>query len=236
MKLAIMQPYFMPYIGYFQLINTVDKFIFYDEVTFIKKGWINRNRMLLNNQPKTFTIPLTNASSNNLIKDVLISDDKYKEWRRSFLRSLMFSYKKAKNYKKVQPLIENILSGSPKHISDLAIKSVMEVSKYLELQTEFETYTQDSGILYDSAQDRVLSICSREQASIYINPIGGTELYSVSDFENKNIELYFLQSRKSVYKQFSNEFVPFLSIIDILMFNDKKEIINMFESFELVQY
>jgi hypothetical protein len=234
MKLAIMQPYFMPYIGYFQLINTVDKFIFYDEVTFIKKGWINRNRMLLNNQPKMFTIPLTNASSNNLIKDVLISDDKYKEWRRSFLRSLMFSYKKAKNYNKVQPLIENVLSGSPKHISDLAIKSVMEVSKYLELQTEFETYTQDSGVIYDSAQDRVLSICSREQATIYINPIGGTELYSVSDFEKKNIELYFLQSSKSIYKQFSNEFVPFLSIIDILMFNDKKEIINMFENFELV--
>ena len=224
----------MPYIGYFQLINTVDKFIFYDEVTFIKKGWINRNRMLLNNQPKMFTIPLTNASSNNLIKDVLISDDKYKEWRRSFLRSLMFSYKKAKNYNKVQPLIENVLSGSPKHISDLAIKSVMEVSKYLELQTEFETYTQDSGVIYDSAQDRVLSICSREQATIYINPIGGTELYSVSDFEKKNIELYFLQSSKSIYKQFSNEFVPFLSIIDILMFNDKKEIINMFENFELV--
>lgn len=234
MKLAIMQPYFMPYIGYFQLINTVDKFIFYDEVTFIKKGWINRNRMLLNNKAKMFTIPLTNASSNNLIKEVLISEERYVEWRRSFLRSLMFSYKKAKQYEKVQPLIEEILAGTPKTISELAIKSVMQVSSYLGLDTEFETYKEAPDTSYSSAQDRVIQICKREKATTYINPIGGTELYSVADFSEQGIELSFLQAENSIYQQFSDEFVPFLSILDVLMFNDKQEVLEMLEDFRLV--
>lgn len=93
MKLAIMQPYFMPYIGYFQLINAVDKFIFYDDVTFIKQGWINRNQILINNQPSMFSIPLSNASSHVLIKDVLISENTYLKWKKSFLNSIKFSYK-----------------------------------------------------------------------------------------------------------------------------------------------
>ena len=104
-----MQPYFMPYIGYFQLINAVDKFIFYDDVTFIKQGWINRNQILINNQAKMFSIPLSNASSHVLIKDVLISETAYQKWKKSFLNSILFSYKKAKNYSKINALIERIL-------------------------------------------------------------------------------------------------------------------------------
>ncbi len=234
MKLAIMQPYFMPYIGYFQLINAVDKFIFYDDVTFIKQGWINRNQILINNQAKMFCIPLSNASSHVLIKDVLISESAYQKWKKSFLNSIFFSYKKAKNYSKINNLIEKILEKKPEKISELAIKSVIEVAQYLNLKTEFEICSDVYSNTYLSGQNRVLDICRREKATTYINPFGGMELYSQSIFYEKNIELFFIKANKSIYPQFSEEFVPFLSIIDVLMFNDIHDIHEQLDNFTLL--
>lgn len=234
MKLAIMQPYFMPYIGYFQLIKIVDKFIFYDDVTFIKQGWINRNKILINNQAKMFSIPLSNASSHVLIKDVLISEIAYQKWRKSFFNSIVFSYKKAKNYSKINALIEKILEKRPEKISELAIKSVVEVAQYLDLKTEFEICSDVYSNTYLSGQNRVLDICINEKAITYINPVGGMELYSKSVFQEKNIELFFIKANKSVYPQFSEEFVPFLSIIDVLMFNDLEDIHKQLDNFTLL--
>lgn len=234
MKVAIMQPYFMPYIGYFQLIKIVDKFIFYDDVTFIKQGWINRNKILINNQAKMFSIPLSNASSHVLIKDVLISEIAYQKWRKSFLNSIVFSYKKAKNYSKINALIEKILEKRPETISELAIKSVVEVAQYLDLKTEFEICSDVYSNTYLSGQNRVLDICINEKAITYINPVGGMELYSKSVFQEKNIELFFIKANKSVYPQFSEEFVPFLSIIDVLMFNDLEDIHKQLDNFTLL--
>lgn len=234
MKLAIMQPYFMPYIGYFQLIKIVDKFIFYDDVTFIKQGWINRNKILINNQAKMFSIPLSNASSHVLIKDVLISEIAYQKWRKSFFNSIVFSYKKAKNYSKINALIEKILEKRPETISELAIKSVVEVAQYLDLKTEFEICSDVYSNTYLSGQNRVLDICINEKAITYINPVGGMELYSKSVFQEKNIELFFIKANKSVYPQFSEEFVPFLSIIDVLMFNDLEDIHKQLDNFTLL--
>ncbi len=234
MKLAIMQPYFMPYIGYFQLINAVDKFIFYDDVTFIKQGWINRNQILINNQAKMFSIPLNNASSHVLIKDVLISESAYQKWKKSFLNSILYSYKKAKNYSKINTLIEKILEKRPETISELAIKSVIAVAQYLDLKTEFGICSDIYTNTYLSGQNRVLDICRNEKAKTYINPIGGMELYSKKVFHEKNIELFFIQTHKSVYTQFSEDFIPFLSIIDVLMFNDIDDIHKQLDNFTLL--
>ena len=234
MKLAIMQPYFMPYIGYFQLINLVDKFVFYDDVTFIKQGWINRNQILINDQAKLFSVPLSNASSHTLIKDVLISDIRYEKWKKSFLSTIMFNYKKAKNYAMVEALIDRILLTPPKTISELAIKSVIEISNYLDLDTEFDVSSKNYGNAHLSGQDRVLDICQKENANTYINPIGGIQLYSKDIFSERKIELMFLSAHKTIYKQFSSDFIPFLSIIDVLMFNDKKQVLEMLNDFELV--
>ncbi|WP_201537893.1 WbqC family protein [Psychrobacter immobilis] len=234
MKLAIMQPYFMPYIGYFQLINTVDKFIFYDDVTFIKQGWINRNQILINNKANMFSVPLANASSHTLIKDVLISENRYEKWKKSFLSSIMYNYKKSKNYEQVRLLIESILSEPPSSISDFAIKSIVEVSKYLDIMTDFEICSDQHSNTHLFGQNRVLDICKAENADTYINPIGGMTLYSESEFLENEIKLYFIKTDAFVYKQFSNEFVPFLSIIDILMFNDKEDVSKMLSNFELI--
>lgn len=229
-----MQPYFMPYIGYFQLINTVDKFIFYDDVTFIKQGWINRNQILVNNQAKMFTIPLSNASSHTLIKDILISENEYEKWKKSFLKTLVFNYNKAKNYNIIMDLVKRVLLNPPESISDLAVRSIIEVSKYLKFQTDFEICSKSYANASLSGQDRVLDICKQEGANTYINPINGMKLYSPSDFLEEEIELHFIKTNNIVYEQFSDEFVPFLSIIDVLMFNDKEKVLNMLNDFELV--
>jgi len=234
MKLAIMQPYFMPYIGYFQLINAVDKFVFYDDVTFIKQGWINRNQILINNQASLFSIPLSNASSHVLIKDVLVAEKAYDKWKKSFLNSILFSYKKAKNYQAISDLIYFILEQQPKTISELAIKSVIEVSRYLGIKTDFEVSSEKYQNTQLSGQQRVLDICENENARTYINPIGGVELYSKNVFLQHGIELFFIQDNKSVYNQFSEDFVPFLSIIDVMMFNDIEEIQEQLKKFHLV--
>lgn len=236
MKLGIMQPYLFPYIGYFQLINEVDKFIFYDDVTFIKQGWINRNQILINNQAKMFSVPLSNASSYTMIKDVLISDHRYEKWKKSFLSSIMFNYKKAENYETVRALIEDILSNPPETISELAIRSTIKVSNYLGIQTEFEISSDNYNNTQLSGQDRVIDICKAEQADIYINPLGGMKLYSKTTFEKKDIHLFFLSSSNNiVYKQFSEEFVPNLSIIDLLMFNDNISIKKILSQFTLIE-
>jgi len=228
-----MQPYIFPYIGYFQLIDAVDKFIFYDDVNFIKKGWINRNQILINDKAHLITIPLNKASQNIFIKDTLIS---YSEnWVKKLLIKLDNNYRKAPYFKDVFPLIKNILEKKTETISDLAINSIKEVSSYLGLNTEFELSSEkymDS--TYLKKEFRLIGICKKNNATDYINPIGGKEIYAREDFMNKGLKLKFIEPQINEYKQFNSEFVRGLSIIDVLMFNSKEEVKNMLDKFKLL--
>ena len=136
MKVAIMQPYIFPYIGYFQLIAAVDKFIFYDDVNFKKKSQINRNQILINGQANLFSVPLKKASQNKLINEIELRIDSI--WVENFIITLEFNYKKAPYFKDIFPLIENILKKKTETISDLAIISIKEISNHLGLKTKFE--------------------------------------------------------------------------------------------------
>lgn len=234
MKVAVMQPYLFPYIGYFQMIKAVDKFVFYDDVNFIKQGWINRNRILLNNKDFMFTVPLQKANSFSLIKDTLINDKLYDGWNIKFQQTLTQNYKKAPYFEEVINIIHSILEKEHKSISDLAIESVSAISNYLQLNTEFILSSET----YDNKEldrlERLISICKTEKATEYINAVGGQELYSKEDFKNHGIELHFIKSQPIEYTQFKNEFVPWLSIIDVLMFNSVEEINEMLDKFELI--
>jgi hypothetical protein len=231
MTIAIMQPYIFPYIGYFQLINAVDKFIIYDDVNFINKGWINRNRILVSGQPHLFTIPLKNASQNKLINEVELLQSE--PWQKKLLKTIQQSYQKAPNYRTVFPLIEEIVNFPANSISELAIFGLGRICDYLEITTEIVP----SSTIYDNsslkAQDRILNICEQEKASHYINPIGGMELYSKEKFQEAGIKLNFIRSTDVSYTQFKNAFVPWLSIIDILMFNDLENINDLLQEYEL---
>ena len=229
-----MQPYIFPYIGYFQLINSVDRFVVYDDVTFIKQGWINRNNILLNGKPHLFSVPLKNASSFTLIRNIELNHNLYKSWKEKFLKTLVQSYKKAPNYEQVFGLISGVLNKECITISELAVNSIVSTCNYLNIPTEFVLTAAG----YDNdglkAKDRVIDICKREHAGAYINPIGGMELYDKADFEQNGLQLNFIKSLPLKYPQNTDEFVPWLSIIDIMMFNDKEQIGLFLKNYELV--
>lgn len=229
MTLAIMQPYFFPYIGYWQLVNTVDTFVIYDDVTFIKQGYINRNSILVNGQAQIFTLELIGASSNKLINEIGVGNN-----RKKILKTLKQNYSKAPYFDVVFPIIEDILDQDEKNLAKFIGNSLEKISNYLELDTKF-IYSSD--IEKDSslkAQNKILDICKILHAKKYINAIGGKVLYDKEVFQQNNMELNFIKTELIEYEQFKNEFVPYLSIIDIMMFNSKKNIQNMLNHYKLV--
>ena len=221
MKLAIMQPYLFPYIGYFQMIYSVDKFVFLDDVNFIKGGWINRNNILINNKITLFTLPLKNASPHKKIFEIEVVDNKFNE---KFLKSITMAYKKAPYFLPAISLIQNILDKKNTTISNIAKTSIIEISKYLSINTKMEL----SSTIYQNQQlrgeERIIDICKIESCSDYINLPGGIDIYDTIKFKNNNLNLKFIIPGDIVYPQFGECFHSKLSIIDVLMFNSPKKI------------
>lgn len=229
MRLGIMQPYFFPYLGYWQLLANVDKYVVYDDVTYIKGGWINRNNFLINGQKNLLTMQLEKASSYTLIKDIAIKDDFVK-----FLKTIEMGYKKAPFFEDSFRLLKDICQCPDKKLGQFLFNSHIKICEYLGIDTElilsssFEKHTELKG------KDKVISICKQLGADEYINAIGGQELYDKKEFAENGIRLNFLQANLREYRQLKNEFVAGLSIIDIMMFNSKEEIKEMLNDFNLV--
>ncbi len=223
-----MQPYIFPYIGYFQLMNNVDKFIVYDNIQFTKKGWINRNRILVNGVDAYITIPIKKDSDYLDIKDRYLSDDWNIE-RKKLLNRIIESYRKAPYFNPVFSLIEDIINTEEKSLFKFILNSLKKTNDYLEIKTPLiisSTLDIDHAL---KSEKKVIELCKAINADTYINPIGGLELYNKDHFKNEGLNLKFLKANNIIYRQFKNDFVPFLSIIDVMMFNDinsLKEIIS----------
>ena len=232
MKIGIMQPYFLPYIGYWQLLNVVDKYVIYDDVNYINRGWINRNRILLNSKDKMITLSLKEVSQNKLIKEIeLLNNEKERE---KLLKTISQSYKKAPFYDEVYPLIEEILNYKEINLEKFLENSIKKIIEYLEIDT---TILISSEIEKDNmlkGKNKILDICKNLGASEYYNAIGGQELYSYEEFNKESIKLKFLKSGNIEYKQFKNEFIPNLSIIDVMMFNSKEKIKEFLNNYTLI--
>jgi len=233
-KIAMNQPYTFPYIGYFQLVNAVDKFIAYDHVTFIKNGWVNRNRILVNGTPSMFSIPLDQASSSKLIRETAVNPTLYPNWRNKFYKTLEFNYKRAPHYEQVLQILKEILDGDHKLISEIAIDSLKSVCSFLEISTEIVEVEFRYGNTSLKGENRIIDMCRSENANIYINAIGGQTLYSRETFRKNGIDLKFLEPKEITYRQMGKPFVPWLSIIDVLMFNSKVETRSMLDDYRLI--
>lgn len=232
MTLAIMQPYFLPYLGYFKLLNAVDKFILYDDVNFINRGWINRNQILVGGKEHLFTVPLQDASQNKLIHEVSLSPDA--AWRKKLLKTIAQSYRKAPQYETVFPLLEGIINAPSENIAEYCGQSLTKTADYLNIKTEIVITSRHYGNEALKGQERILDICQREKADHYVNPINGQALYDKSHFAEKGITLSFINAKLQVYQQFKNEFIPWLSIIDPMMFNSIEEVQDLLRGYELV--
>jgi len=229
MNLAVMQPYLFPYIGYWQLIDAVDIFIIYDDVNFIKQGYINRNNILQKQKAHLFTLELIGASSNKKINDIKIGGNSNK-----LLRTIKQNYSKAPFYEDVSQVLEEILNNEEKELSKFLGFSLVKIAKYLNINTKFLYSSDIKNDKTFKVQDRLIEMSKILNATGYINSIGGIELYDKEVFSQNDINLSFLKTHEISYKQFNNEFVPNLSIVDILMFNSKDNIKNMLTQFELI--
>jgi len=230
MKLGIMQPYFLPYLGYWQLINSVDTFVVYDNIQFSKKGWFNRNNILLNNKKTIFTIPLKKDSDSLDVIERYLADDSQKQ-RLKILGQIKNSYRKAPYFNDTYLLIEDIFLNNENNLFNYTYNSILKICDYLDINTNIVISSHIDIDHSLKSQDKVIAINKALKSTQYINPIGGTELYNTNDFEKENIKLNFLESDVPQYKQFNEEFIPYLSIIDILMFNSKDEIKGMLKQF-----
>lgn len=233
MKVSVMQPYFMPYIGYFQLIKEADFFVFYDDVNFINRGWINRNRILVNQKPTYITISLENASQNKLINEIIIFErDKTYD---KILKTIEQSYKKAPYFRDIFELIKNIFAKNHTDISSLAAESVMQICDYLDLKTQFSFSSKTFLETKDNNRaDRLIEITRQLGGNTLINAIGGQALYEKTYFKEHGIDLFFIKTKDIQYTQKTPEFQPNLSIIDVLMNNSKEETQTLISKYELI--
>jgi hypothetical protein len=232
-KIAIMQPYFLPYIGYWQLIRSVDEFVVYDNIEFTKKGWFNRNRILDGDHDRLFTIPIKKDSDYLSVGDRYLSDDSQNEIER-ILRIVQMTYRKAPYYAIAYPVIEACFRGADKNLFSYIYNSIQIICDYLDIGTKI---TVSSAVAIDhtlKAEYKVLAICKATEADVYINSIGGVELYNKEEFKSNSVDLHFIKSKNIEYKQFGNPFVPWLSIIDVIMFNDKEAVERMLGEYELI--
>ncbi|HAT4484168.1 TPA: WbqC family protein [Proteus mirabilis] len=229
MILAVMQPYLFPYIGYYQLAYHSDMFIFYDDVNYIKGGYINRNNILTKNGPQLFTLPVKKASSFKKINELF-----YQEDTRKILTSISQAYSKAPYFTSVFPIIEKVLTDNNRNVAHIASKSIIDIFEYLDINFN---YVYSSLINYDNsknAKEKLIEFCRIYNCNNYVNTIGGKKLYSKDEFSSHNIKLNFISSEKNYYNQYNSDyFEENLSIIDILMNISPKEVINILGNYHV---
>ena len=220
-RIAVMQPYFFPYLGYYQLFNCVDEFIFFDDANFFKKGFINNNYFVLSGIKTKFTIPIKNASQNRsinqheYIKDRLI---------KKFLKSVYLNYKESKKFQCIFNIINQIFDTDNLNVADLNITTITKIFQYLNINKKF---FKSSDILPKGQYKNktwIAEICKVREGTTYINSFGGRRLYKADFFKSYDLDLEFLKPNFSKYMQFSKAFIPSLSMIDVLMHNSKEEV------------
>ena len=218
-----MQPYFLPYIGYWQLIAAVDAFVVYDNIKYTKKGWINRNRFLTNGVEAVFSLPLRKDSDFLDVNQRFLADSFDRE---NLLNHFREAYRKAPEFSSVMPLLEGIVRNPVSNLFEYILGSIRVVSGFLEIKTPLVV---SSTIVCDhslKSAERVQAICKALGADTYVNPMGGMELYSKDDFARNGIDLKFLKALPFEYSQGGSPFVPWLSILDVLMFNRKERVVS----------
>lgn len=254
MKIGIMQPYFFPYLGYFQLISAGDKMLLYDHVRFIKKGWVNRNRILeINKGPIYLTLPVKNASSNKNICEILL--DNSNSWPTKISNLIYYNYKRARYFDEIYPLLVQLFSSGYKLLTEFNHDSINTICGFLEMQPvvdldidwvdelEENLANRNSPLRkkyaeefdsYDIKSIRVIEICKKMNAETYINPMGGQEIYDKIFFNKNDLYLYFLHTLPYKYYQILPEFYPDLSIIDVLMNNGREGTKTLLRKYELI--
>ena len=235
MKVAIMQPYFFPYLGYFQLIKQTENLILFDDVQNIRHGWINRNRVLKPEKEWQYIIvPLQGHEQTTPIKEIRVQNDD--DWKIKIIRQIEHYKKKSPYYAQTKILLEECFNFQETSITLLNAFYIRKVCKYIGLPLNLKISSTEN---YDyknvnDAGEWALRICEQIGATAYLNPIGGMELFEPLKFAKSNIQLNFLTIKDIAYSQRRNGIIETgLSIIDVMMFNSPEQIQNLLDQCEI---
>lgn len=238
MKIAIMQPYIFPYLGYFQLIKAVDLFGIGDDVQFIKGGWINRNNIVNKDKIFTFTFPVKKDNYQKIISERFYNGS-FVEEKEKFYRILKMFYGKAPFYKQTMEVLDEVFEFKDFNVANFNRNQLKRICKYLNIDTPFinssEWKIENSDNL--NTEERAIKKLDKVRnlgITHFVNAIGGQEIYKKDFFKKNGLELNFIKTLEISYKQFGTEFIPRLSIIDIMMFNPPEKIDEYLKSYELI--
>lgn len=235
MSIAIMQPYFFPYIGYYSLVANTDWFVFFDTPQYIRRGWINRNRILsCKNEPIYVNIPIHKTDRSTAIKDIRIDNDL--SWKEKMYGQLTVYKTKAPNYNDVMDLVHDVIETDTQSLSIMAQKSITETMRYLNISKEYDLFSEMGlpEFTVSAPDEWALYITKELGYDTYINPIGGMTFFDRTKYAAQGIKLFFLQQELIPYRQFGQPFEPGLSMIDVMMFCSKEEIIDMMKHYQLL--
>ena len=232
MKLGILQPYLFPYIGYFQLVRTVDAVVIYDDAQWMKGGWINRNRYLVEGSHRFFTLPVAQgAVAESINQRVFAADVDHHKQR--IIRQMAYSYGKAPHFDAVLALVERCFACNETNVAKFLLNTLRESCSLLDIRTPLVLASEMEKKEGLRAEERVLDINRVMGSSHYINPIGGIGLYDRARFDARGVRLSFLRPRQITYSQLGGAFVPSLSILDVMMFNSHEELSSLLGEFDL---
>lgn len=232
MKIGVMQPYFFPYIGYWQLMNAVDTYVVLDDVNYINRGWINRNRLLINGQPQYFNILLSEASQNKKINEIEIIHDQNHIGK--LYRMLELNYKKAPYYSEAMGIFEKVIENEEKNLALFLFDQIKTVAEYFDMDTNIilsSSIEKDNSL---KGETKILDICHIQGGTEYINAIGGMELYTKEHFIAEDMTLQFLKTDAISYNQQGKDFVSGLSILDVMMNNSKDQVKELLYKYTLI--
>ncbi len=234
--IVISQPTYLPWIGYFSLINAADHFIFLDDVQFDSRSWQQRNRILINGNVNYLTVPVIKKGlSKQLINNTTIaSNDVFKK----HLLKIKHAYSKTKYFKEYYPKIENIITkcNNMINLSEINIHIIKEITKILNLKCEF---TNSSELDCPGKRSlKLINICNKLKKNDYLINEGSKKYVNedISLFKKNNIKIYTIKYNDVYYEQFNDVFVKKLSIIDVL-FNKGPETINFIKNnYKLISF
>lgn len=236
MNIAGMQPYLFPYIGYFQIIKCTDRFVIADNLQYINQGWINRNRILVQNKIHMITAPIKKDKAHLKINERYFSTEFNEKSKKKFLKTIHHAYREAPNFRDAFELIEFIIMYQNSNVAAFTYNSIKEICSFLDIKTSLMLQSELPIPENQNAEESVIHICKLLNAKRCINAIGGRELYSAENFRENGIKLEFIKTRESLrYAQFNDVFVPDLSIIDVMMFNTKDEILELLDEYDLIE-
>jgi hypothetical protein len=235
-KVAVMPPYFFPYIGYFQLLNAVDTYVIYDDIEFTKGKYFNRNTLLFNGNREIFTVNLDKASDFALIGERHISEEYRKKTCAKILAKIQLNYRKAPYFNEVYPMIEVAFKFPGNRLFDFGVNSMRTMMDYLDISTKLIVSSTLPIASELKNKDKLFAILKQQACTDYWNPEGGVSLYNQKEFSERGMTLNFLMAHQTPYSQIhSAQFQPYLSVIDVMMHCKRDEIKQMLLNYSIKQ-